>query len=110
MQIEPAQVPIDILSPNVESAARQILTQSPCRWVDLGLKECADAARSTVPPQKAGYLNIPFPCRSGKANERSASKACGVHCPISPGAHIVGSDNIVIDPMNRTFRFDVRHE
>src|SRR5512141_499447 len=96
---------IDIFGPDVEAAARQILTQSFCRRVDFGLKKRADAARSTVPPQKAGYLDIPFPRRSGEADERSSSNPCGVHCPISPGAHIVGSDDIVIDPMNCALRF-----
>ena len=42
--IEPPQVQVDILGPDIESAARQIFTQSFCRRVDLGLKKCADAA------------------------------------------------------------------
>src|SRR5437660_1960969 len=108
--IEPAQMCVDILGPDVKSAAREILAQSVCRRVNLGLKERADAAGSTVPPQKAGYLNIPFPRRSGEADERPSSNACGVHCPISPGTHIVGSDDIVIDPMNCALRFAVCHD
>ena len=35
--------------------------------------------------------------------------ACGVDCPIYPCAHIVGADDIMIDPMHCTPWFDVIH-
>jgi hypothetical protein len=105
--IEPTEVQVDILGPGVESAARQILADRFRRRVDLGLKKRADAARSTLPPQKARYLDIPFSGRSRKPDERSSSNACGIHCPVGPSAHIVGSDYKMIDPMNCAFRFDV---
>ena len=67
--IEPAQVHVDVLGPDVKAAARQILAQSFGRRVDLGLKECADAARAAVPPQEAGDLDISFPRGSGETDD-----------------------------------------
>ena len=48
--VEPAQSAVDIVRADVKAAARQILAQSFCRRIDLGLKERADAARSALPP------------------------------------------------------------
>ena len=39
-----------------------------------------------------------------------SSNADGVHCPVSPGDHIVRADNIVIDPMHCAARFHGSHE
>src|SRR5262245_64003284 len=95
---------------DVETATRQLLAQR-FRWrINLGLEEGADTARSTVPPQEARDLDIPFSRRSGEADERPTRNACSVYCPVSPGDHVVGSDDKVIDPMHRAFRFDVRHD
>jgi len=65
------------------------------------------SGQSTVPPQKTGYLDIPFPGRSRESDERSSNNAHGVHRPVSPGDHFVGSHDMVIDPMNSAARFNV---
>src|SRR6266849_7301649 len=62
--VEPSQVGVDVLGPDVKSASRRILAQLFAWRVDLGLKERADAARSTLPPQKAHYRHILFSCCS----------------------------------------------
>src|SRR4026207_635750 len=49
MAIEPAQVSVDVLWSDVETAARQILPQFFCLRINLRLKESADAARTAFP-------------------------------------------------------------
>ena len=53
--IESSQMFVDVLGPDIKSAAREILAQSFSWRVVLGLKEGADAARAALPPHKAKY-------------------------------------------------------
>src|SRR5688500_16524419 len=48
--IEPAQVRVDVLGPDVESASREILAELFGWRVVLRLQKRADAARSALPP------------------------------------------------------------
>jgi hypothetical protein len=54
----------DVLRPDEKSASRGILAELFAWREDLRLKERADAARSTLPPQKSHYRIILFPCCS----------------------------------------------
>ncbi len=103
--IEPSQVHVDVFGPDVKAATRQILAERFGRWVHLGLKERADAAGAALPPQEAGYFDISFPRLGCKTDERSSSKAGGIHRPVCPRDHVVRSDHKVIDPVNRAFGF-----
>jgi len=107
--IEPAQVHVDILWPDIKAAARQILAESFGRRVTFRLLERADAARAAVPPQEAGDLNVSFPRGGREPDDGPPGYACGVDCPIYPCAHIIGADDIMIDPMHCTPWFDVIH-
>jgi hypothetical protein len=74
------------------------------------LEKRANAARSALPPQKAGDLDISFSGRGRQSNERSAGETDGIDRPVGPGDHVVGSDYVVIDPMNCASGFSIRHD
>ena len=86
-----------------------IFTQRFCRRVDLGLKECADAARSALPPQKADDLDVLFSRCGRESRKRSSGQSDPIHRPIRPGDHIVGADDKMVDPVGGAFRFNVVH-
>jgi len=108
--IESSQVLVDVLGPDIKSAAREILAQSFCRRVVLGLKEGADAARAAFPPHEAKYWSIFFPCSSGESVDRSYGKAGGFICPVSPAGQIIRPDDIMIDPMYCPAGFKACHK
>src|ERR1044071_8325694 len=96
---------LDILRPNVETAARHIFAEFFSRWIELGLKKCADPARATVPPHKTKNRRVFLSVVRGEAIDRSDRKPRRMLGPLRPGRQIVGSDDIVINPMHRTSRF-----
>jgi hypothetical protein len=103
--IEAAQMHLDIFGPNVKTAARHIFAELFGRGINLGLKKRPDAARATIPPHKAKNRRVFLSIIRGEAIDRSDWKSGRMHGPMRPGRQIVGSDNIVVDPMDRALRF-----
>ena len=110
MLIEPPQVTLDIFGSDIKAAARHVLAQFLRRRVVFRLKEGADTAGFIVPPHKAKDRRILFAHVGGEPVDRSYWKPSGMHRPITPTGQIVGPDDVVIDPMHCSFRFNVIHE
>src|SRR4029077_8302311 len=82
--VEPAAVEIDVLGLDVKTASGHISAQLFGWRVDLGLKERADSARSTLPPHEAKYRRILLSHIGREAIDRPWRKAGGFICPVRP--------------------------
>jgi len=105
--IEAPQMGVYVFRADVESTARQIFSQRLSSGINFRLKKGADPTGTALPPKEARDLDIAFSRRSGESDDRTARDPGGVYCPIYPGNHIVGADDIMVDPMNGALGFEI---
>src|SRR5690349_12655821 len=107
--IEAPQMGVYVFRADVESTARQIFSQRLSSGINFRLKKGADPTGTALPPKEARDLDITFSRRSGESDDRTARNTGGVYRPINPSNHVIGTDDVMINPMNGAFGFDLTH-